>query len=179
MEFDEFQQHVVAAGLKATKITERQWQIRGQFRKVLFVVGPPGGHHFYVTPTRRLTLKGSLAEAIEAAQELPLGGRKSQTGRGPGGTTKTKARHVPKNTRRRKALWERDRAICHWCLRTLRFADATVDHLLKIGELGREHIDYQVVSCAPCNSMRGHRNPIEFRRLRRAMTTQQCTWSAG
>jgi hypothetical protein len=71
--------------------------------------------------------------------------------------------------RLRKHIIERDGVECHWCYKILEQADITLDHYFPWKYwLGTED-EYNsasniVVSCEPCNRIKGDKSPIGFRR---------------
>ncbi len=70
---------------------------------------------------------------------------------------------VPPKTRKpnRKNIFERDKALCQYCSKTLSFSKSTVDHVIPRSRGGRNTWANLVLCCAPCNTKKGNLTPAE------------------
>jgi len=144
MNFTEFSQQVVAAGLTAKDCGGGHWQIRGGKYCVNFYPEAKNGPTFYVNATntgvrRRVT----IADAIAAATN-PLHKRRVRK-------TKRKRGHFYSKIKRR--LLKADPR-CYWCSKPLDAATATNDHMIPLSKGGTNGIDNQVLACYDCNRNR-------------------------
>ena len=70
---------------------------------------------------------------------------------------------VPPKTRKpnRKNIFERDKAKCQYCSKDLSFSHSTVDHIVPRSRGGKNTWSNLVLCCAPCNSKKGNKTPVE------------------
>jgi 5-methylcytosine-specific restriction endonuclease McrA len=70
---------------------------------------------------------------------------------------------VPPKTRKpnRKNIFERDKAKCQYCTKTLTFAKSTVDHVVPRSRGGKNTWSNLVLCCANCNTRKGSMTPSE------------------
>ena len=68
----------------------------------------------------------------------------------------------PKNRKpSRKNIFDRDRAVCQYCQKTLSFLKSTVDHILPRSRGGRNTWSNLVLCWAPCKKKKGSKTPSE------------------
>jgi 5-methylcytosine-specific restriction endonuclease McrA len=65
---------------------------------------------------------------------------------------------------RRVVIAERDGSHCVWCGRAVgeRLVRATTEHVVPRVKGGPSWIENEVLACARCNRMRGHRSPADW-----------------
>lgn len=62
---------------------------------------------------------------------------------------------VPKDKRSlRRRLYDRCQ-FCFWCNEHLAYAEATIEHLIRVADGGKTNMRNCVIACQPCNSRRG------------------------
>jgi 5-methylcytosine-specific restriction endonuclease McrA len=61
----------------------------------------------------------------------------------------------------RKALHERERGQCFYCLRRITHHRRCLDHVVPRAELGRNSYRNLVACCLECNSQKGERSAVE------------------
>lgn len=60
------------------------------------------------------------------------------------------------NSKLKSALWSRNEHTCHYCRTPMEWRSATVDHIKPKCCGGLDNIDNVVLSCQPCNALRGN-----------------------
>jgi len=70
---------------------------------------------------------------------------------------------IPSKTRKpnRKNIFDRDLAVCQYCLKALTFSKSTVDHIVPRSRGGRNTWANLVLCCSPCNTKKGNKTPHE------------------
>jgi len=65
----------------------------------------------------------------------------------------------------RASRWWQNRiqnAVCHYCQKSLRPAEATMDHIVPISQGGRSVAGNIAVACKPCNTAKRDRTAVEW-----------------
>lgn len=70
-------------------------------------------------------------------------------------------RKYQRNSRRRLKLW-RELPYCVYCLRRIRYKNATLDHVVPLDQDGGTNHENLVLACRKCNCLKSNKSLLEF-----------------
>lgn len=144
MNFKEFEQKVLALGLKARDCGGGHWRIEGGKYEVNWWPNSRRQTIYVNGLARERTIRyGNFEEAIKLATLDPEPDHRR------------KARRKKSYSRVKRERLKRD-PFCHWCRTGLTIKTVTIDHVVPLLRGGSNADDNLVISCEPCNKEKGH-----------------------
>lgn len=142
----EFEERVVAAGLRPRNCGQGHWRIEGGLNDINWYPFSVKRTIYVNNTVARASIRGGgMERAIAAANDpgaIPMVPKQERAPRGKN-----------RGWRRQMLAF---RPFCHWCRTRLDEKTATTDHLVPIARGGTDDDDNKVLSCSKCNQARGH-----------------------